>query len=344
VTFFARPGRLRTLTTEPITVEIDRLPAEGRPAGFEGAVGSYTLTTSLDGNAVDQWKPVTLRMTVSGTGNMRTVPDPVLPELPEFRVYESGTSTNTSTAGGVVSGRKAFEYVLIPQTPGEKTIPGIRLPFFDPASDSYRVASAGDLVLSVAEAPEGETGPDLPARAAISRLGRDIKYIHEPDRLAEAGRPMHRRTWFLLIQLVPLLALGSAVVVSRRRERFAREDGLARFVRAPGAARRVLKKARDAAASGDGPSVCSSVSKAVVDFIGDRLKVGARGMTLAELAATLRAAGAGDDLIERVRDVISECDLGRFAGDIGTVEAERLVSQAETCVREIESLSAKRRR
>jgi methylthioribose-1-phosphate isomerase len=121
------------------------------------------------------------------------------------------------------------------------------------------------------------------------------------------------------------VALGAAVGVSRRRERFAREDGLARFVKAPAMARRELKAARAAATSGDATALCSSISKAVIDFIGDRLKVGARGMTLGELAQTLRSAGAGDELIERVLSVLSECDLGRFAGDFGSVEAEKLL-------------------
>jgi hypothetical protein len=96
--------------------------------------------------------------------------------------------------------------------------------------------------------------------------------------------------------------------------------------------------------AGDAGAVCSSVSRAVVDFIGDRLRVGARGMTLPELAGLLRSAGADESMIERVQNLLSQCDLGRFAGDFGTVESESLLREAEECLRELERLSAKRRR
>jgi hypothetical protein len=293
---------------------------------------------------VDQWKPATLKISIAGTGNVRTVPDPVLPELPEFRIYESGTSTDTDTRNGVVSGRKTYEYVLVPQTAGPKTIPALDLSFFDPDRESYRTESAPELALGVLPAEEGDAGPDLPARAAIARLGRDIRYIHEPETIRAVGAPVHRRAWFLLLQLLPLASLGAAVAVRRRRDRFAGEEGLERYVRAPAAARRELKEARERLAAGDSGGVCSSISKALVDFIGARLKVGARGMTLAEISELLRSAGAADATVDRVRRLLSECDLGRFAGSEGTVESERLLSEADACLKELERLSAKRRR
>jgi hypothetical protein len=344
VTFFSRAGPVRTLTTEPIEIELMPLPVDGRPAEFGGAVGDYDFAATLDSEMIDQWKPVTLKISVAGNGNIRTIPDPELPDLPEFRIYESGTSTNTSTRNGVVSGRKTYEYVLVPQTAGPKTIPAITLSFFDPRQKTYRTVASSDLVVSVLPAEEGDAGPEFPARAAIARLGRDIRYIHEPVEIRAAGAPVHRRPTFLLLQLVPLAALAGAVGVRRRRDRFAGEEGLERFVRAPARARRELAEARKALATGDAGKVCSSVSRAVVDFIGDRLKVGARGMTLPELAGLLRSAGADESTIERVKSLLSQCDLGRFAGDSGTVESEQLLGEAEDCLRELERLSAKRRR
>ena len=343
ITFFARAGPTRTLETDSIDIEVVRLPEEGRPPSFRGAVGDYSFAATLDSDMVDQWKPVTLKIEVAGNGNVRTVPSPELPELPEFRVYESGTSTDTSTRNGVVYGRTTHEYVLIPQTAGPKSVPAIGLSFFDPRRETYRTVSSGDLSLGVFPAEESDAGPDLPARAAIARLGRDIRYIHEPETIPGVPAPIHRRAWFLLLQLVPLASLAAAVAVRRRRDRFAGEEGLERFVKAPVMARRELRAAREALEAGDSSAVCSSVSRAVVDLIGARLKVGARGMTLPELADLLRSAGAPSATIERVKRLLSECDLGRFAGGEGSVESERLIGEAGECLKELERLSAKRR-
>jgi hypothetical protein len=344
VTFFSRAGPVRTLSTDPIEIEVVRLPSEGRPADFGGAVGDYKFTAALDSEMIDQWKPVTLKISVVGNGNVRTIPDPALPDLPEFRIYESGTSTDTSTRNGVVSGRKTYEYVLVPQTAGPKTIPSIAVSFFDPRRETYRTVASPDLSLSVLPAEESDAGMDLPARAAIARLGRDIRYIHEPAVIRAVRPPVHQRVSFLLLQLIPLAALAGAVGIRRRRDRFAGEEGLERFVRAPARARRELAAARKGVDAGDAGAVCSSVSRAVVDFIGDRLRAGARGMTLPELAGLLRSAGADESTIERVKNLLSRCDLGRFAGDSETVESESLLREAEECLRELERLSVKRRK
>jgi hypothetical protein len=342
VTFFSRPGRLVTLTTDPIDIDVLPLPAEGRPDSFGGAVGNFNLSVSLDEESVDQYRPVTLRITFAGNGNIRTVPDPELPDLPEFRVYESGTSTDTNTRNGIVGGRKTFEYVLIPQTEGPKTIPGIDLAFFDPGRKTYRTVGSPELTLAVAPAPEGQQDFDAPARAAISRLGQDIRYIHEPGGLLRAASdPLYRRPSFALLQLVPVLALAGAILVRRRRDMFAREEGLARFVKAPGRARKELGAARGLE---DAASVCSAVARILTDFIGDRFKVAARGMTLQELSRVLERAGASGELTGRVERLLSECDLGRFAGGASGVESGNLVSEAEGCLTELERLSARRRR
>jgi hypothetical protein len=72
--------------------------------------------------------------------------------------------------------------------------------------------------------------------------------------------------------------------------------------------------------------------------------VGARGMTLPELAAALKAAGADDALVAGVTDILTRCDLGRFAGGAPAVEGEKLIEDAEACIRGIAKLPSKGRR
>jgi hypothetical protein len=82
----------------------------------------------------------------------------------------------------------------------------------------------------------------------------------------------------------------------------------------------------------------------VTDFIGRRWGVPARGMTTPDLMGVLESAGADPALVERVRRLLAECDLGRFAGDVDRVQGDRLMAEAEECLRGLEKLSAKRRR
>lgn len=340
--FFSAPGRARRLTTEPISVEVLPLPAGGKPTGFGGAVGSYRLKASLDPGTVPALQPATLRLTVTGTGNIRKLPAPRLPDLPDFKIYESGTTSDATHERGVVGGSKTYEYVLVPQSPGAKTIPALELAYFVPGAGEYRVADTGELTLQVTEALPGAEEA-APPSAGISRLGTDIRYIREPaGLLAAAADPIYGRAWFLLLQLVPVLAVAGSWAGKRRHDRLAQDEGLARFVGARARARRGLRQARGGA--GDRVASCSIAARIVTDFIGDRLGVAARGMTLPDLEAAVRASGADDALVARVRDLLTQCDLGRFSGGASAVGGEELLAEAEACVQAIAKLPSKGRR
>jgi hypothetical protein len=339
--FFSSPGRPRQLTTDPITIEVLPLPQAGKPDDFGGAVGSYRLSASIEPATVPALQPATLRLTVSGTGNLRKLPPPRLPDLPDFKVYDSRTSSDATHEGGVVGGSKTYEFVLVPQTAGAKTVPAIRLPYFVPGAGEYRVAQAGPLTLEVTQAVPGAEEAQPPA-AGISRLATDIRYIREPrGRLAVAGGPVYARPWFVLLQLVPLVTLAGTWTGKRRRDRLAQDQGLARFVGAKSRARKGLRQARSGAA--DNAAACSAVARVVTDFVGDRLGVAARGMTLPDLEAALRRAGADDELVARVRALLERCDLGRFAGSAAQADDD-LLDEAETCLRGVERLRARRAR
>jgi hypothetical protein len=273
---------------------------------------------------------------------MRKLPAPRLPDLPDFKIYESGTSSDPTHEGGVIGGSKTYEYVLVPQTAGTKTIPAMRLAYFVPGAGEYRVADTGELALEVTAAVPGAEEA-APPSAGISRLGTDIRYIREPGRvLAAAAEPIYERPWFVLLQILPLVAVGGAWAGKRRHDRLAEDDGLARFVGAGARAKRGLREAR--AAAGDRAAACSTVARVVTDYIGDRLGVAARGMTLPDLESAVRAAGADDALVARIREVLSECDLGRFAGGAPSAEGGKLLADAEACIRAIAKLPSKGRR
>jgi hypothetical protein len=342
---FFSGGRPRVLTTRPIEVEVLPLPREGRPADFEGAVGDFAVSARLDADNVPALSPVTLRVRVSGVGNIRTVPAPEIDEIPGFRIYDSGTSTEITKKNYSVGGVKVYEYVLVPQASGTLTVPGVGFSYFNPATEAYGRAASGELRLSVTPAAPGSDPGMIPVPAAISRVGRDIRYIHESeDALRPARAPLHTRAWFLLLQVVPLAGLAGALSVRRRRDRYAEDGGLVTYVRAPKAARVELREAAARLRAGEHPAACSAVARAITDLIGGRWGVPARGMTMPELTGVLQSAGADEETVERVRRLLAECDLGRFAGGADRVEGDRILSEAEDCLRRLERLSARRRR
>lgn len=130
-------GPAQTLVTDPITIDVLPLPA-GAPPGFNGAVGQFNATVSLNETRITLGQPVTLTMTVDGTGNLEQLPAPNLPEPPNWRIFTNPARYVTSAIGGLRFGQKVFEWLLIPEQAGSQQFPAFEFVFFDPEQTDYQ--------------------------------------------------------------------------------------------------------------------------------------------------------------------------------------------------------------
>lgn len=189
----------REVRSQPVTVRVRPLPAA--PPGFAGAVGRYTLRAELSRGEVGPGEPATLRLVVEGAGNVKALPRPELPELEGAEVYAGAEDTRFGFAGGVVSGRKAFEWTVVPQKGGTLAIPGVAYTWFDPVAGAYRSDRTSPLQLQVVSG-RGVT----PAEGLAPLRARS-----DPARL-----DWTRGRAFAAAQALPLLLLG-ALALRRRR-------------------------------------------------------------------------------------------------------------------------------
>ncbi|MBI3316168.1 MAG: BatD family protein, partial [Candidatus Omnitrophica bacterium] len=79
----------RSLPTDPVTLVAKTLPEAGKPASFKGAVGQYTVESSVDKSEIDQGNPITYRLKIAGQGNIHTLEPPTLPKIEGFKMYDS---------------------------------------------------------------------------------------------------------------------------------------------------------------------------------------------------------------------------------------------------------------
>jgi hypothetical protein len=110
--------------SNPLTISIEALPANV-PQGFSGAVGQFTFTATVDKKEVQAGDPITLRIGIAGTGNVKllAVPKPALPA--DLEAYDPKVSEEISRDGGLIRGKKIAEYLLVPRNPGKRTIESI---------------------------------------------------------------------------------------------------------------------------------------------------------------------------------------------------------------------------
>jgi len=109
-----------TLKSKPLQIRVLPLPETGRPDDFSGAIGAFTLHTQAQPTTVSPGDPITLTMTISGTGNFDRVSAPVFTGSPtDWKIYPPSRGKMTKgadqgTAGGTEKKEKRFEQAIVP--------------------------------------------------------------------------------------------------------------------------------------------------------------------------------------------------------------------------------------
>ncbi len=119
------------LDTDEVLVDVQPLPA-GAPESFTGAVGQFNIQAALDNNQTRVDEPVTLKVTVTGQGNISTASDPAWPEIDGWRIFDADSTLSTQVENGQVSGTHTYERLMVPTTAGQFTVPSIDYTYYDP--------------------------------------------------------------------------------------------------------------------------------------------------------------------------------------------------------------------
>lgn len=312
--FFNR-GIDRVLRTQAIEVEVLPLPRLGRPADFSGAVGeALRLTARLDKKEVELGDPVMLTLKVKGIGNVRTFSKPKLPEMSQFKSYDSDSKTEVR-ALDQVAGVRTYEIVLVPRKGGTLQVPAVKLTYFDTKQARYRELSTQPIDLIVVEtARSRRMAESTPQRQQdIEIIGTDIAHIRTDVPISDTRRPLYRYGLVQAVLPMPVLAILGVVVVQRRRRRLAADVGHVRSSRAQKEARKRLQRARKALQENNAEKFYAEVSAALQRYVGDKLNVSAVGMRHDDFRAHLAASGFSEDERERMVQLLEQCDAARFA-------------------------------
>ncbi len=184
------------------------LPETGKPTTFRGAVGRYNMQAAVEPLSVAAGEPVQVKLVVSGVGNVKTIAPPVMPQVLGAETFAPTEESVTTVEGETVGGSKTFNYVLIPEHEGVLEIPAITFTYFDPYVRTYRNVRAEPVQVRVL--PGDATTPDEVDPGAL-----------QPLRTSPSGGSLRwvRSSGFLLLQLLPLLAIAALVIVQRRKPR-----------------------------------------------------------------------------------------------------------------------------
>ncbi len=166
---FGRPYQ-STKVSQPVTIEVMPLPAEGRPADFTGAVGSYEVTTSVDPKTAKVNEPITMKVKFEGRGNAKLIDLPALNLPAALEEYDTKVDSKYFKDGRSF---KEFEILLIPREPGNFEIPGVSVSLFDPATSSFNKKQTGATQLKILPGNGQSVIPSAPMASNLQKASNE---------------------------------------------------------------------------------------------------------------------------------------------------------------------------
>ncbi|MFC1691985.1 BatD family protein [Candidatus Latescibacterota bacterium] len=338
--FFSR-RRSNTLTTEPITIEVKPLSEEGKPDTFNGSVGNFSISSSVDKTEVNISEVVSIKVSVTGNGNLDLITSVNVPDFSAFKTYDPKVSENISNSGFVVGGTKTWEFVIIPRSQGEITLDPFSITFFNPGDESYHTVSTAPIKLRVSpgEALASDQTAVMSSRKTIENIATDIRYI-KPDKtiIESPERRVYANKLFYLTYFIPFAGFVSALLLKRRSDAIERNTGMKRRINAWKNALKRLANASKLLTSDDTHDFCGSLSDAVVGYIGDMLNIETGTLTSRELEDTIMKNGISSELAERTRKNLELCDFTRFSSSASDNRIqENLLKETQSILNELKA-------
>lgn len=327
-----------TTSSNAATLTVKALP-EPRPAGFSGAVGQFTVSTTLEPELLRTNEAAVYSYVVKGKGNIKYLSDPGMQFPAGIDAYTPKTDINANiTSGGTnMSGTFRTDYTIVPQEVGNFTITGVPFIYFNPESISYETAEVADLPIRVLR---GNTAVSVTQQTAISNTIDDILHIKPAD--AERRRHEIKYTfnsvWYWLSYLFVAIALVVIIVLYRRHIRLQADVTGRKLAKAGRVATKRLREAAAAMKAHDSDKFYNSIAIALQGYIGDKLSMPASQLTSDNIADKLSEYGLGQDGIDHVLDVLDSCAMARFTPSHSDAEIADMYEKASAAIKSIEDV------
>jgi hypothetical protein len=136
------------VSSKPLSLSVLPLPEQGKPDGFYGLVGRYTISASAKPTTdVYMGDPITLTIKVGGSKYLKPIQWPKLKQVPKLAAnFKMPSQKATPT---IVDGLKVFTQTIRPDNNQANVIPSIPLAYFDPDNGSYSVAKTKPIKLDL---------------------------------------------------------------------------------------------------------------------------------------------------------------------------------------------------
>lgn len=308
--FFGNEIRRTAVQTNPLNLRVKPLP-EGAPASFSGAVGNFTMSSTISRQTVTTDDAVSLVMNIEGDGDLKRVQVPAIKFPERFTPYEPKIQeSNLGELNSIRMGRKVIEYVAIPNEAGLYQLQP-EFTFFHPDSSRYITLQGSTYKLTVRPGTAIKTpiiGDDDAGQA-------DIHGLKMNTQLGKAKGFLWGSALFWILLALPVLAILAAVFYKRRLQQIANIDpNLLKMQEAQKVAAQRLEQAATYWQEQQSRSFYDEVSKAMMGYISDKLQIEKSQMNKSNMQQRLEELKIPAEQITKFMEIVRNCEMALYAG------------------------------
>lgn len=322
----------RNIVAPGMTIQVDPLPT--KPAGFSGGVGKFNISAQLSKKEVKAGDPVTLRVVVGGTGNLKLIkqPEPVFPK--GFDKYDPKVTDKTKLTNAGVGGNMVYDFLVVPRNQGEYDIPPVAFTYYDVDANAYKTIRTQGFHLSVAPGDgKGETD------SYDALKDNDIHDIKSGDTTVHPiGDIFYGSAAYWISLVIPLVAFIVLLIVFRRRAIENADIVKMRGKRATKIARRRLKNASRLMFAHKQAEFYDEVLRALWGYAGYKLNMSVESLSRDNIKDNLMQHGVPAESVEKFIMALDECEFERYAPGDAAGNMEKTFQSAMTAIMEIENV------
>ena len=324
-------------------ITVSALPGN-KPSSYNGTLGRFALSSTISATQVKANDAVTIKVVISGSGNMKMIKNPELKFPDGFEPYDPKVNNNFKTTTSGVSGTKTIEYMFIPRHAGNFEIPSAEFTYFDLQEIAYRTLRTPAYQLEVLKGEGGDNTVvgTYVGKEDVKQLAKDIRFIEtNPISLSKESEPIFGTLTAWLLYIVPLIiALGLFLIFRKQTE----ENSNIEFVKNKKAnklARKRLKLAKKLLSEGKKDKFYEEVLKAVWSYLSDKLSIPAASLTKERVESELQVRGVESAPIKQFVDILNTCEFARYAPNSGQQEMGNLYDETIDAISNLESIIKK---
>ncbi|MDO4726408.1 MAG: BatD family protein [Porphyromonadaceae bacterium] len=306
----------KQLSTGTTTINVVSLP-EPKPSDFSGAVGSLSMTSSISSTDIDVNNSITLKLNITGTGNLKLIKTPQIEFPADFEQYDPKVDNNFSANQTGFSGNKSIEYIVIPRHNGTFEIPPVTFTYFDLTSNSYKTLTTERYNINVVKGAADSSpatvynGKD---QEQVKQISSDIQYIKTGNlKIRPKTEVFAGSLFFWLCLVIPLFIAILLGIIFNKKAKENANIALVRNKKANKVATKRLKVANQHLKVNQKEQFYDEMLAAIWLYLSDKLNIPLSTLNKENALEELRKKGVADEISNEAIKLLTDCEFERYA-------------------------------